>query len=67
MKARPCHSCGGLVSPQASHCPHCGHPTGRPSETMMTRNRGCGDLLLYGLLALIGIPILFVILGAIFG
>lgn len=29
MSTKQCPSCGGAVSPQASVCPHCGHPLKR--------------------------------------
>jgi hypothetical protein len=26
--SRPCPSCRTIISHRATHCPHCGHPTG---------------------------------------
>lgn len=56
-----CPDCLHQISDAAPACPHCGrpfrpvvHPTHAPSppptvyvkDTVMTRNRGCGDLIL---------------------
>jgi hypothetical protein len=61
MSLIECPDCLNRISDKAPACPHCGHPfhaapaaTPRHTppqpvtvkETVMTRNRGCGDLLL---------------------
>jgi len=55
-----CPDCGGTVSTEAASCPHCGYPMKqRPNrvhtsnDSMLTRQRGCADLLIYGGLTVI--------------
>lgn len=45
-----CPACGREVSDAATACPHCGHPL-KATDTVLTRNRGCADLILWPLLA----------------
>jgi len=63
-----CPDCNGTVSTQAAACPHCGRPM-RPEDlgprrvqtaddSLLTRNRGCGDLVLYGGLGLVVLALL---------
>ncbi len=63
MPITSCPDCGGAVSTHAPACPHCRRPTHPPDlspkrvqtadDSLLTRNRGCGDLVLYGGLALV--------------
>ena len=49
-----CPDCGAEVSRRASACPKCGAPIAAPKgENVLTRNRGCGDLILWPILLLI--------------
>jgi len=64
-----CPECEKEVSDKAPTCPNCGAPIAAhaPSEpqcvkttedSFVTRNRSCGDLLIYGTLLIIALPIL---------
>lgn len=53
-----CPDCQTSISDAATACPKCGHPFRPPApvvvrDTALTRNRGCGDLILYGVLAVV--------------
>lgn len=62
-----CPDCGREVSDRAPACPSCGAPIAPPpvpppaspqrvvtsEDSFLTRNRGCGDMLLYGPLILL--------------
>jgi len=57
MPLSACPDCQGLLSDQAPACPHCGRPMKAPrgqsaDDSFWRRNRGCGDLVLYGGLVL---------------
>ena len=67
MPLTTCPDCQASVSTRAPSCPHCGCPLGgpqpprrvlTPDDLFLTRNRGCGDLVLYGALGLIILVIL---------
>lgn len=53
-----CPACNSHVSDQAVSCPHCGHPLGNRMKVsdgdFMRTSRGCGDLVIYGPLLIIG-------------
>jgi uncharacterized membrane protein YvbJ len=53
MSLTTCPDCSNDVSDEAPGCPHCGRPMGKQrvrtsEDSVWTRNRGCGDLVLYG-------------------
>lgn len=54
MGLATCRDCLARVSTNAASCPHCGRPLqGEPGDTVLGRNRGCADLLIFGLLFLV--------------
>lgn len=67
MALTSCPDCGREVSDRAPACPNCGAPIAAPppstasvpqrvitsEDSFLTRNRGCGDILLYGPLILL--------------
>ncbi len=67
-----CPECGREISDQASACPECAYPiaerrrSGEPprvrttEDSFLTRNRGFGDLALYGCL---GVIVIFILVG----
>lgn len=54
-----CPECGEEISEKAESCPHCGVPITLPQssdgggENFLNRNRGCGDIFIFGGLLLI--------------
>jgi hypothetical protein len=66
MPLYQCPDCHKDVSDQAPACPHCGRPFLQTpplpvKETVMTRNGGCGDMILIILLlgaALVGLLVI---------
>lgn len=53
-----CPECGEEVSEKAEACPNCGVPlspreSSDGGENVLTRNRGCGDIFIFGGLLLI--------------
>ena len=51
-----CPECESEVSDRAGSCPHCGYQinrTKRAEDSYLTRNRGCGDILIFGPILLI--------------
>ncbi len=61
-----CPDCDGQVSKAASTCPHCGRPMNdnvdrvhTSNDSLLTRQRGCGDFVLYGGIAAVVLMFLF--------
>lgn len=61
-----CSECGKQISDKASACPGCGAPVQGPShagpkrvktseDSLLTRNRGCGDIIIF-------LPIIIIII-----
>lgn len=54
-----CPECGEEISEKAEACPNCGVPLSPPRESsadgenFLTRNRGCGDIFIFGGLLLV--------------
>lgn len=56
MALTKCPDCGRDVSTQAAACPGCGHPISAAGaqrvqtseDNVLTRNRGCADILIFG-------------------
>ena len=53
-----CSACNREVSEAALACPSCGHPfrasyVKTAEDNVLTRNRGCGDIILFGPIILI--------------
>ena len=46
-----CPDCEKRVSVAAAACPDCGRPMQPSGDSVFTRNRGCGDLIIWPLLA----------------
>jgi hypothetical protein len=64
MPLLTCPDCQKEISDRAPACPHCGAPIAAPvpvavKDSALSRNRGCGDLALYGL----GVPLILGALG----
>lgn len=58
-----CPDCGRDVSDRARACPHCGCPiTGDPEDSVFTRGRGLGDIVLMGPLVLLLFFLVYVFL-----
>lgn len=54
-----CQDCGREVSQRAESCPQCGAPIqGAAEDSILRRNRGFGDIVLYGLLAVAAFPVI---------
>lgn len=69
-----CQECNKQVSDKAASCPHCGAPINSKvsnrservktsEDNALTRNRGCGDIIIFGPLLLILIIVLLFFLG----
>ena len=62
-----CPECGKQISDMAESCPICGFPINpiekiiTTEDSLLTRNRGCGDIVLYGFF----IIVLIVVIGSI--
>ena len=72
-----CPDCKKEVSDRAPACPHCGAPIAKaaepvpvkvvmPDETVLNRNRGCGDIAIFGPLIVIGIIALIILVAVVF-
>ncbi|HEY3321313.1 MAG TPA: zinc-ribbon domain-containing protein [Planctomycetota bacterium] len=65
-----CPECGHDVSTNAAACPQCGSPISETpkrvsttEDSLLTRNRGCGDLVIYGPIIFIILIVLLMVLG----
>ncbi len=61
-----CSECGNKISNMAQSCPHCGltiTPIKTTEDSAFTRNRGCGDIVLYLLVILVCMGVLGSALG----
>ena len=56
-----CPECSKNISDQATSCPNCGHPIKNnesqrvktSEDSVLTRNRGCADIILFAFLGII--------------
>ena len=68
MALKPCPECKREVSDRAAACPHCGSPMAAPKplqtteDSALNRNRGCGDIIIFGPLLLIAIIFIMILL-----
>lgn len=53
MPLTECSECGEQVSSKAEACPSCGAPVSPDKKNVLTRNRGCGDIFIFGGLVLL--------------
>ena len=78
MSLIQCPDCNKDVSDAAPACPNCGRPIAAPQpaqpvrvmtadDSALTRNRGCGDLIIFAPLIILAIIAVFVIGSIIFG
>ncbi len=51
MPLEPCKTCGHLVDMDAAFCPQCGAT--KPGQGCMTHLKGCGYLVVFGILLMI--------------
>lgn len=67
-----CPDCGKNISKMAVACPNCGRPICQekkqepvrvdfPKETVLTRNRGCGDIVIFGPVILLIIIVFYIL------
>lgn len=69
MPLTTCPDCDREISTTAAACPHCGRPMQADAaqrvrtteDSFLTRNRGCGDILIYTLVGIVLLVLLMLL------